>query len=82
ERTVDIAVGGSATLSLDRYGRNGRFAFDLAANEVLQLNVSPDTTPAQRPIGYSLVGPEGTTYFVKPPAVGAQTLVAAATKAG
>jgi hypothetical protein len=82
ERTVDIAVGGSATLSLDRYGRNGRFVFDLAANEVLQLNVSPDTTPAQRPIGYSLVGPDGTTYFVKPPAVGAQTLVAAATKAG
>jgi len=82
ERTVDIVPGGSATLSLDRNGRNGRFAFDLAANEVLQLNVTPETTPAQRPIVYSLVGPEGTTYFAKPAAAGPQALVAAATKAG
>lgn len=82
ERTADIALGGSASLSLDRYGRNGRFAFDLAAGQVLQLNVSPDTVPAQRPVGYSLVGPDGATVFVKPPAVGAQSLVAAATKAG
>lgn len=64
DRVVELAAGADSELTLDRFGRNGRLAFDVGADQALALNVSQvATVPALRPIGYSLLAADGSAQF-------------------
>lgn len=82
DRTVELAAGADSELVLDRFGRNGRLSFDVGAEQVLALDVTQVvTTPAQRPIAYSLIAADGSVQF-KGNASGAKQWVLAGLPAG
>ncbi len=61
DQGIELVRGSDSAVNLDRPGRNARLAFDLDPAQDRSLEIAAvQTAPAQRPVDYRLIRPDGT----------------------